>query len=130
MSLVSEIIECTVKYVPCMCWSNAVETLLTVEHPALEGAVYVEGWAIPEGMGLAVEHAWLKLANGSVLDLTWLDCEARYFPGVEYSKEELTAFDPDFLPIVWITSGWGGFGNASYKQSYFMAVEATRRQAV
>jgi hypothetical protein len=123
MSLVHEIVSMTTMYVPRMCWSNAVEALLTVDHPALLDTIYIEGWAIADG--IVFEHAWLKLADGKILDLTWLDCEAQYFSGIEYSREELERLDPDFLPLAWGNLGHG-MHNEAYRQAYCDAMASIR----
>lgn len=126
-NLRAEVIAATAKYVPHMCWSNAVEALLTSGHPALEGAVYVEGWAVPAGRGIVAEHGWLKLTSGDILDLTW-DHPARYFAGVEYSREELARLDPDYLPIVHTAYGRKGLDNPAYEKSYYDAVKSARKK--
>src|SRR5205085_368451 len=107
---------------------NAVEALLTSGHPALVGAAYIEGHAVPDGLDVALEHAWLKLADGSILDLTW-DHPARYFAGVEYSHEELARLDPDFLPIVW-SNQHHGLHNPNYCKSYYDAIEAAKKSVL
>lgn len=126
-NLRAEIIAATTKYVPRMCWSNAVEALLTVDHPALEGAIYVEGWAVPAGQRIVAEHGWLRLADGSILDLAW-DHPARYFAGVEYSRKELARLDPDYLPIAHTAYGRKGFDNPAYEKSYYDAVKSARKE--
>ena len=73
--LSAAIVSRTAKYVPRMCWSNAVEALVTSGHPALKGAVYVEGWAIPPGLDFPIEHAWIRLASREIIELTWLDID-------------------------------------------------------
>lgn len=124
-----EIAELTVKYRPRMCWSNAVEALCTVDHPALINAMCVEGWAVRRNIHAVVEHGWLRLENGDILDLTWTDAEGvEYFAGVSYAKSTLIALDPDFLPIAWDAWQPKGFGNPQYARSYYAAVRAMLKQ--
>lgn len=51
---------------------------------------YVEGMAVPEQVGLPIDHAWLEL-NGKVVDVTWRPWVCGVIPkGCEYYGVPLT----------------------------------------
>lgn len=44
-----------------------------------QGLAYVEGYAVPHDVALALEHAWCLCEDGSVYDPTWPDGAQEYF---------------------------------------------------
>ena len=82
-----------------------------------------------DGLDIALEHGWIELASGDIVDPTWLDEGGQYFAGVIYTAEYLRELDPDFLPLVYLLP-MKGFGNADYRKSYYRAVEFARGSAV
>lgn len=84
-----------------MCWFNAVDTLMNCDDHRLKCAFYVEGFAIPFAtVTISVEHGWIELAGQDIVDVTWLDEHAVYFPAFRYSREYVRKLDPDYLPLV------------------------------
>jgi hypothetical protein len=112
---------------PKLCWTNALEALRT--QRLLAGGYYVEGWAIINYS--VVEHGWIELPDGRIVDPTHArptkmkmqtteESTPAYFAGVRYTKEELTGLRISRLPLVW-EYGWGGFKHEPYKQAYLDA---------
>ncbi len=83
---------------PKLCWTNALKALRT--QRLLAGGYYVEGWAIINYS--VVEHGWIELPDGRIVDPT--------HTGLRISR----------LPLVW-EYGWGGFKHEPYKQAYLDA---------
>jgi len=50
------------------CYSNAVYTLLCCEE--CENGLYVEGFAFLTDRGMLLEHGWVELTDGSIIDPT------------------------------------------------------------
>ena len=68
------------------CWKNSFLTLPYVE----QGAVYVEGLAMTVVLPIPLDHGWVELQDGSVIDVTWchLD-EVVYHPIRKYTIDEV-----------------------------------------
>lgn len=86
----AEIVEAQSK----QCYRNAVMALGT-GHARLAGAVYVEGWVIQAKLPIPIEHGWVELADGSVIDptLCLIDDDAtlqgsRYVAGKRFTEDE------------------------------------------
>jgi len=97
------------------CYSNAARAVLNVR---LEGRnpCYVEGAAvvlIGEASLVALEHAWVELADGQVVEPTWVldgTGEARaYFPIGKWDVEAVVeaVVERRKFPLLW-TYGFGG----------------------
>lgn len=63
------------------CFCNA--TKLVQYDPSL---VYVEGFALPDGIPIAIHHAWVMDQNGDMIDPTWSTAGTEYF-GVPFLHE-------------------------------------------
>lgn len=85
------------------CFGNTWEAL-----PHVPGAKYIEGWVA--GPWIVTLHAWLELADGSIVDTTptYIENPAKgYFPGRRYTLRELLmkleahldANEPATLPL-------------------------------
>ena len=103
------------------CWRNA---FLCLAH--LDGAVYVEGWAVTRG-SVPREHGWLEV-NGCIVDPTpaYLeDTPAVYFPGLRFTAEEArrtvetrsSTCEPGDFPLAW-RFGWGGADAPEYRAAF------------
>ncbi|MFI8459087.1 hypothetical protein [Kitasatospora sp. NPDC085464] len=84
---------------PRRCFLNSAWT--AAEHHLL----YVEGWAVPAGFNLQLEHAWCVTPDGTVVDPTWEVPGTAYF-GVPILDRDLwpglagceaTLFDIDYM---------------------------------
>jgi hypothetical protein len=105
------------------CWHNAVQALRLYQK-RLGEAVYVEGWVSVPEIKFVQEHGWLELANGTILDPTYVRSshdhlenrwrEHLYFPAVRYTLEGLQGVRAHALPCVWKTGGFGGMQNQAY----------------
>jgi hypothetical protein len=66
------------------CFANAARLALTAG-----GFLYVEGWAVPAGVPVPLEHAWcVDASTGEVADPTWKRAGTAY-AGVALSAETL-----------------------------------------
>lgn len=74
------------------CYSNSSRTAF------LDGLAYCEGYAVPSGIGIPLEHAWVCDARGRVIDPTWPD-------GSDYFG---VAFTEDFHAQVTAETGYHG----------------------
>lgn len=63
------------------CFANA--TRLSLEYSDL---IYVEGYALPKEVPVAIHHAWLTTTAGFVIDPTWSTLGAEYF-GIPFNEE-------------------------------------------
>lgn len=107
--------------VPMQCWFNARRAVLKLTDYA--DAVYVEGWALPEGMA-PLEHAWL-VRKGAVVDPTLPARRVTYFPGLEFRgragideflrtpQGEECKRSPFFYAF-----GWGGMDSPSFRRCF------------
>lgn len=66
-----------------LCFMNAF--LLANDNP--DAYTYVEGFAVPKGIGLPLEHAWCVDKDGNVIDNTWGDA-TEYF-GVPFKIDAI-----------------------------------------
>lgn len=71
------------------CYKNALVALLTEER--LQRGRYVEGFVVADfgGCRLPMEHGWIELPNGTVIDVTYADVgltDVRYFPVLHLSR--------------------------------------------
>ncbi len=105
---------------PKACWKNAILALLTL--PDLAGCVYVEGWIISL---IVIEHGWLEMPNGDIVDPTLIKGDAKYFPGVKYTAEqcEEAVSKGKTLPLVYEGNGFGGFRHVGYLTAHNLAFE-------
>lgn len=70
---------------PKMCYKNAAIALFSYE-----GACYIEGVMTVDNFGgLPVEHAWVELDSGIIIDPTLPDDEGSYFPFIRYTSGEV-----------------------------------------
>jgi hypothetical protein len=92
--------------VPKQCWSNAVRALRTRRKMVRE-AKYVEGF-IEIVPGLNIEHGWLELPDGTILDTTRAYLEHYhghesddrvYHPVLSYSLDDLKNVRGNQLPL-------------------------------
>ena len=72
------------------CFKNAMVAFLTLEE--FRRGWYAEGFAIPDlnGLRLPLEHGWIALPDGGVIDVTYADLGHRnveYFPAIRLSWE-------------------------------------------
>lgn len=83
-----------------MCFKNAL-------HYALANNLkYVEGYAKPGYIEMAMDHAWCADEEGNVIDPTWRNGEEAEYYGVE--------FDPNLAVQMMVTAGYYGlFSNGS-----------------
>lgn len=100
------------------CFRNA--TLMVEEDPSL---IYVEGMALPNGLPIAMHHAWVVDASGKVIDPTWDT------PGTEYFG---IPFCPQYHLKAMLTSQYYGImDNFKWRQfnddapELFISKEAT-----
>lgn len=63
------------------------------------GLVYVEGFAVPDVIGIPIHHAWCETREGEVLDPTWRTLGVEYF-GIR--------FDRDYMIRASLESGYYG----------------------
>lgn len=56
---------------PRQCFMNAALGVAHLRSRGIE-ASYTEGYAAPYDIALAVEHGWITLADGTVVDPTWV----------------------------------------------------------
>jgi len=121
---------------PKFCWYNALKAL---RHRSLDlpaSTKYVEGW-VKTNHGIAIEHGWLELEDGTILDPTFVAAgweialelgtergtyqQHEYFPGIRYSREELKGVRLNKLPHVHDTHGFFGCDSPEYQQAMFDA---------
>lgn len=70
---------------PKQCFANAGDMALYSPH-----LTYCEGLAWrPNGIPIAIHHAWLVTDDGTVVDPTWQDCGDCEYLGVTVDKETL-----------------------------------------
>ena|SRR6266566_395512 len=92
--------------VPKQCWSNAVRALRT-RRKVVRDSWYVEGFIefIP---GLYLEHGWLELPDGTIIDTTraYLEHyhghkhdEYHYYPVLKYTLADLKGVRGSQLPL-------------------------------
>jgi hypothetical protein len=92
----------------------------------LHGALYVEGWAVADG--LLVEHAWIEVRD-RIVDPTLHDRQVRYFPGLRFDRRavrrEMARAAPSVkagaLPVAW-RYGWRGTASPEYMAAYRAAL--------
>jgi hypothetical protein len=97
------------------CYSNAVRALRNRQrfqrHSVnLQGAEYVEGCVQIHGIPIPIQHGWLELPDGTILDPTLaaqhdVEREVKYFPLVSYRKEELKGLRLNVFPLAMIELG-------------------------
>ncbi|MBN1287318.1 MAG: hypothetical protein JXB47_18100 [Anaerolineae bacterium] len=68
-----------------------------------DNARYVEGWMVYNGEGKLESYGWCE-AGGQLIDPTFCHPDARYIPGVYYSKANAKALwlCKHSLPLIWI----------------------------
>lgn len=66
------------------CFKNAADPVFNFD----ERVRYVEGFAMAEGLPLAIHHAWLVDEHDRVLEVTWPEAGTEYF-GVEFGYDKL-----------------------------------------
>jgi hypothetical protein len=114
---------------PKACWANALTALRSQKQ--LHDAFYVEGWFLRTAEPLPIEHGWIELKDGTIVDPTVvvvLDDQHEsyaYFPGVRYTQEDLKGVRVSQLPYVWKFGGWGGFRYKPYREAYQQACKYT-----
>lgn len=117
-----------VKAVPKACWRNSVKVIRWLKDP---GSSYVEGFVRLDYLGhIVVEHGWVELSDGTIIDPTIPDKDVTYFPGVRYSREEVLGKKQSEPPFVWGGKhGWGGFGHPEYRKAHEKAWGAEAMKA-
>jgi hypothetical protein len=70
------------------CYANALLAFLCTK--AFHDGWYVEGFAIPaiKGLRLPVEHGWVELPDGSIIDVSFATLghtDVRYFPAIRFT---------------------------------------------
>lgn len=116
----SEAVQKQINARPNECWRNAILALFST--PALEGAVYVEGWCVAF---FSFEHGWLELPDGTIIDPTITEDDMQYFPGVKYTLEELEKRIKKHslnLPLVRYDFKRGGMENIEYSKAHSKAL--------
>jgi hypothetical protein len=92
--------------VPKQCWSNAVRALRT-RRKLVRDAWYVEGF-VELFPGFSIEHGWLELPAGTILDTTRAYLEhyhghesdnRTYHPVLKYSLDDLKGVRGSQLPL-------------------------------
>jgi hypothetical protein len=92
--------------VPKQCWSNAVRALRT-RRKLVRDAKYVEGF-VELFEGFYIEHGWLELPDGTILDTTraYLEYyhnhapdERTYYPVLKYTLADLKGVRGSHLPL-------------------------------
>ncbi|WP_404870951.1 hypothetical protein ACI1MP_37500 (plasmid) [Kitasatospora griseola] len=63
------------------CFANAADT--EAAHP---GLLYTEGFAMVEGLPMALAHAWCTTADGDVVDPTWTDLPGAAYLGIPLAR--------------------------------------------
>lgn len=93
-------VEAAVRDKPHSPWRTACRALRS--RSELEGAFYVEGWAVALNSKLVVEHAWLEL-GGRIIDPTRWNYDLAYFPVLRFDKRQMLEALADYpkLPITW-----------------------------
>lgn len=75
------------------CYANATEAMYELPEGQFPGITYVEGWAKIHEIPILANHAWLELADGSVIDPTPAYCHTLgctlYYGAVRYSLNEV-----------------------------------------
>ena len=81
---------------PKQCWSYAVTALQTVAELQRDKARYVEGSVVWSDYHLPLEHGWLELPDGRIVDPTAVVSvpagthpQVVYFPAIRYDLEEV-----------------------------------------
>lgn len=64
------------------CFSNASR----LAHQMYSDLIYCEGYALTEGIPVAIHHAWVVGPNGIVIDPTWKTVGTEYF-GIPFDEE-------------------------------------------
>jgi len=110
------------------CWSNALSAFLF--HKEFHKGWYVEGWAVPtiKSIRLPLEHGWVELENGSVIDPTFAVLGHRnieYFPGLKLTYEEAFSLARKGAKLPHIRSyGSGGMAYLPYQEAYWLSLQA------
>jgi hypothetical protein len=101
-----------IRALPKLCWRNALRVVQKLDEYA--DASYVEGIACVNGC-TPIEHGWVCLPDGTVIDPTIPKRPGVYFPGLEFRGREGIA---EFLaipraraykePPFFYAFGWGG----------------------
>ncbi len=71
------------------CFENAMSSLRGIQrrHPT---ALYAEGFAASEGLGIPLHHAWIDI-DGKAMDPTWTHYQESHYFGVTFTPEQAWA---------------------------------------
>jgi hypothetical protein len=101
-----------IRALPKLCWRNALRVVQKLDEYA--EASYMEGIACVNGC-TPIEHGWVCLPDGTVIDPTLPKRPGVYFPGLEFQgREGIAEFDatPQARaykePPFFYAFGWGG----------------------
>ncbi len=126
--ILSQEIAAKIAAQPKACWANALTALRSQKQ--LQGAFYVEGWFLQTAEPLPIEHGWIELADGTIVDPTVVVVDEpykcfEYFPGVRYTQEDLKWVRVSQLPHVWKFGRRAGFRHKPYREAYQQACKYT-----
>lgn len=133
----SVLVARTIGAEPYRCWHNAFLSIMVLPEVFADGS-YVEGWfVVPKETSIEiVEHGWLQLPSGELVDPSVVltekpDHPACYFAGYTLSRSQLAALAPgSTLPLVChSTYGDDGMSHAQYQRAYTMAWQRARELA-
>ena len=112
---------------PKRCWHNALSVVCQLD--TYREASYVEGFACVED-GMQIEHGWVMLRDGTIIDPTLQRPGITYFPGLEFRGRKGVV---DFLATKWghvakippffYAFGFGGRYCPSYMEARRLATE-------
>jgi hypothetical protein len=105
------------------CYYNAFHVVMNI--PEYAYADYVEGMAVLNG--LPIEHGWVE-KEGGVIDPTWPERKAVYFPGLRFHgcrelAEALRIPKPEYIEDfpIFHRFGWGGIGSPDFRAACIAA---------
>ncbi len=109
------------------CYRNALLAFLSTEE--FRSGWYVEGFAIPtvKGMRLPLEHGWVALPDGSVIDVTYatLGCtNVEYFPALRLARTQAMALVRRAAPLPYMLRHRSNHNRSAYRKARAAAYQA------
>jgi hypothetical protein len=103
------------------CYSNVLLTMLY--HKEYQSGWYVEGFAIParESIHILMEHGWLQLTDGSIIDPSFADVgytQVVYFPAIKLRWKRAIKLFLDNTPLPYMLTHRSIHNRASYLKAF------------
>lgn len=109
------------------CFRNA--SLAFTSMPELVDGLYIEGYAIHGKHGFLLEHGWIELDDGRIVDPTLYTRDVNYFPGLRFTRrqiEDAMRTSPE-LPVFY-RFGYGGSNSPEMRKAFAMALAYSNAQ--